>query len=126
MDEVERLAASPSFGAKSITLNTMLGKNQASAAWHESVGLHYIPGTRVNQHWYQKRGYSEYKVSPRYHWTNPKSGDELVLEAVVSQFSCETCTPLKFAVCRSSCRNHCRPVCSISHAVDGEIGRAHV
>lgn len=87
MDEVERLAASPSFGAKSITLNTMLGKNQASAAWHESVGLDYIPGTRVNQHWYQKRGYSEYKVSPRYHWTNPKSGDELVLEAVVSQFS---------------------------------------
>ncbi|KAK4698748.1 hypothetical protein P7C70_g7523, partial [Phenoliferia sp. Uapishka_3] len=82
MDEAEALAASPVFAAKFLTLNTMLGKNTASQEWNERVGIKYNPGARVNQNWYRKRGYVEYKEEPRYHFTNPGTGVSQVLEAV--------------------------------------------
>ena len=84
MDEVELLAASPAFGAKVITLNTMLGENQASPEWHEKIGAVFAPGGRINQHWYTKRGYAVYKIEERYSYENPHTGEKMKLQAVVS------------------------------------------
>ncbi|KAL8286304.1 hypothetical protein RQP46_004792 [Phenoliferia psychrophenolica] len=85
MDEVEYLAASPPFEAKTITLNTMLGKNQADPKWHESIASVWIPGSRVNQSWYTKRGYVPYKEEPRYSFLNPVTNVLMKLEAVYMQ-----------------------------------------
>lgn len=114
MDAVESLAASSSYAAKTITLNTMMAENQSSRAWNEELlGATFIPGSRINQHWYERRGYVVYKVrnqlppfslprlarilaplipstrryfqtQPRYEYTHPKTGVKTWISAAVS------------------------------------------
>ncbi|KAM0755692.1 hypothetical protein T439DRAFT_320399 [Meredithblackwellia eburnea MCA 4105] len=84
MDMLEYLASTPPISAKTITLNTIWGENWTNPEWHREKGMDYDPAKpgRVNQQWYASRGYVAYKVEPRYPWTNPKTGEESVLEAV--------------------------------------------
>jgi hypothetical protein len=47
MDLIEAKAASPEFGAKAITLNTMPAKDATSAEFWATLGLPYDPSKRV-------------------------------------------------------------------------------
>lgn len=82
MDELEALASTPAFAAKFITLNTMTASNAQSKDFWAMIGVEYDPKARVNQHWYERRGYVAYKVEPRYKEKNRK-GEEVLLDAVV-------------------------------------------
>jgi len=73
-------------GAKEITLNTLCGIAGATPELWASIGVEYKKEeVRLNEFWYEKLGYKAYKREPRYKEKNPKTGEIVKLQAVVSR-----------------------------------------
>lgn len=92
MEELEALASTPSFSATSISVNTMAAFVATDASFWAQLGVEYDPKARVNQHWYERRGYVVYKTEARYK-EKDTLGEEILVPAVVRLplvFSCES------------------------------------
>ncbi|ORY69269.1 hypothetical protein BCR35DRAFT_354630 [Leucosporidium creatinivorum] len=82
MDELERLAGPPAFGAKFITLNTMDRDYATDPEVWKMLPGGYDPKRRINEDWYARRGYKAFRRAiPRYQETGV-DGSSLLLNAV--------------------------------------------
>ncbi|KAK4057564.1 hypothetical protein OIO90_001209 [Microbotryomycetes sp. JL221] len=82
LQELERIAALPPFDADIITLNTMDRSRATDPEFAKIFGWHYNPKTRVNQDWYERKGYKVFKrMVPRYQDNRLADGQIQMIEA---------------------------------------------
>ncbi|KAM0793382.1 hypothetical protein ACM66B_000836 [Microbotryomycetes sp. NB124-2] len=67
LQELERIAAQPPFEADYVTLNTMDRSRATDEAYAKTFGWHFNKDVRVNQDWYERKGYTVFRrMVPRY------------------------------------------------------------
>ncbi|ORY69300.1 hypothetical protein BCR35DRAFT_308103 [Leucosporidium creatinivorum] len=82
MDELEALAGTSTFGAKTITLNTLDGDQATDTARWVNLPGGFNPSARFNERWYLRRGYKTFRRAvPRYK-EKGIDGSDLFLDAV--------------------------------------------
>ena len=83
MDQLEEQARKDPR-VKVLTLNVLYGKDCTSPEMWHMLGVDFDPNKAVLQEWYERRGYVQYDMKPRYEEKNFHTGEDVFLNSAVS------------------------------------------
>lgn len=92
MDQLEAQARKDP-AVRALTLNVLYGKDAARREMWDMLGVDFDPNKAVLQEWYERRGYVQYRMMPRYEEKNFHTGEDVLLNSAVGLLSSRSSNP---------------------------------